>query len=365
MATKAKKTIVKKGNSSMKAKSRTIKKSNIKSTRRFPLWSIILIVAFIAGIGIYLVYKSFAAGPNLRFQILKNSACVNSVTAADSSVNIRISRTSGSQTINNIRVLVDGNPVATSPSSINGPVTNILIAQPTLSASPANHTIRVTGTKQSEQVEFSPYCEANGSTNVYVNVVGTTPSPNPNPTPNPSPGTGLGPRLYESLSQADINNGSVVSSGTESSSNAVFGERPANIWCNQGACSVSYNYGNPQQAIIKPAWNCTNGSGWAYKAASGPKVGRWLCMQDYVLANDSVVRPWLRVAACESGGNWAINTGNGYYGGVQFSLATWQSVGGQGLPSNNSAHEQAYRAEILRQRSGLGQWPVCGRYYGG
>lgn len=74
---------------------------------------------------------------------------------------------------------------------------------------------------------------------------------------------------------------------------------------------------------------------------------------------------WDRVAQCESGGNWAINTGNGYYGGVQFSLATWQSVGGQGLPSDNSKAEQIRRAEILRLRSGLGQWPVCGpRWYG-
>jgi murein DD-endopeptidase MepM/ murein hydrolase activator NlpD len=74
---------------------------------------------------------------------------------------------------------------------------------------------------------------------------------------------------------------------------------------------------------------------------------------------------WDRVAACESGGNWSINTGNGYYGGVQFSLATWQSVGGIGYPHQNSKREQIHRAEILRQRSGLGQWPHCGpRWYG-
>lgn len=74
---------------------------------------------------------------------------------------------------------------------------------------------------------------------------------------------------------------------------------------------------------------------------------------------------WDRVAACESGGNWAISTGNGYYGGVQFSLATWRSVGGQGYPHQNSKAEQIRRAEILRLRSGLGQWPVCGRRWHG
>ena len=72
---------------------------------------------------------------------------------------------------------------------------------------------------------------------------------------------------------------------------------------------------------------------------------------------------WSGVAQCESGGNWAINTGNGYYGGLQFLLSTWRSVGGQGYPHQNSPDEQAYRAEILKNRSGLGQWPVCGRYY--
>jgi LysM repeat protein len=68
---------------------------------------------------------------------------------------------------------------------------------------------------------------------------------------------------------------------------------------------------------------------------------------------------WDRLAACESGGNWAINTGNGYYGGLQFMLSTWQAVGGQGYPHQNSRAEQIYRAEILQARSGWGQWPQC------
>jgi hypothetical protein len=79
--------------------------------------------------------------------------------------------------------------------------------------------------------------------------------------------------------------------------------------------------------------------------------------------HNDLVWHWQGVADCESGGNWSINTGNGYYGGVQFSLETWRSVGGSGYPHQNSAGEQAYRADILRQRSGLGQWPVCGSRY--
>ena len=45
---------------------------------------------------------------------------------------------------------------------------------------------------------------------------------------------------------------------------------------------------------------------------------------------------WDAVAACESGGNWAINTGNGYYGGLQFTMGTWRSNGGSGSPHNAS-----------------------------
>ena len=66
-----------------------------------------------------------------------------------------------------------------------------------------------------------------------------------------------------------------------------------------------------------------------------------------------------QLAQCESGGNWAANTGNGYYGGVQFSAQTWRAVGGSGLPHENSREEQIHRATILQQQSGWGQWPAC------
>jgi LysM repeat protein len=68
---------------------------------------------------------------------------------------------------------------------------------------------------------------------------------------------------------------------------------------------------------------------------------------------------WDQLAACESGGNWAINTGNGYYGGLQFSLSSWQAVGGSGLPSDASREEQIARGEQLRARQGWGAWPSC------
>jgi resuscitation-promoting factor RpfB len=69
---------------------------------------------------------------------------------------------------------------------------------------------------------------------------------------------------------------------------------------------------------------------------------------------------WDRLAQCESGGNWAINTGNGYYGGLQFNLGTWQAYGGSGLPSNASRETQIAIATKVRDASGgYGAWPGC------
>jgi len=71
---------------------------------------------------------------------------------------------------------------------------------------------------------------------------------------------------------------------------------------------------------------------------------------------------WDRIAQCESGGNWAANTGNGYYGGLQFSLGTWRAYGGSGLPSQASRATQIAIATKVRDASGgYGAWPVCGR----
>jgi hypothetical protein len=67
------------------------------------------------------------------------------------------------------------------------------------------------------------------------------------------------------------------------------------------------------------------------------------------------------IAACESGGNPATNTGNGFYGKYQFTLSTWQSVGGTGNPAAASEAEQNKRAAMLYAREGAAPWPVCGR----
>jgi resuscitation-promoting factor RpfA len=81
-------------------------------------------------------------------------------------------------------------------------------------------------------------------------------------------------------------------------------------------------------------------------------------------ANAATDATWDRLAQCESGGNWAINTGNGYYGGVQFNLATWRAYGGTGLPSNASRGQQIAVAERVLAKQGWGAWPSCSKKTG-
>lgn len=71
---------------------------------------------------------------------------------------------------------------------------------------------------------------------------------------------------------------------------------------------------------------------------------------------------WDAIAQCESGGNWAINTGNGFSGGLQFTPSTWRAYGGQGAAQNASREQQIAVAERVKQGQGLGAWPVCGRH---
>jgi resuscitation-promoting factor RpfA len=85
------------------------------------------------------------------------------------------------------------------------------------------------------------------------------------------------------------------------------------------------------------------------------------------LAGNAAAAPdneWDRVAACESGGNWGINTGNGYHGGLQFSQGTWSAHGGGEFASSAnqaSRDQQIAVAERVLATQGRGAWPVCGR----
>ncbi|MFF5446975.1 transglycosylase family protein [Streptomyces sp. NPDC012888] len=81
-------------------------------------------------------------------------------------------------------------------------------------------------------------------------------------------------------------------------------------------------------------------------------------------ANAATASQWDAVAQCESGGNWSINTGNGYYGGLQFSASTWAAFGGKSYaPQANQASkaQQIAIAEKVLKGQGKGAWPHCGK----
>jgi hypothetical protein len=79
-------------------------------------------------------------------------------------------------------------------------------------------------------------------------------------------------------------------------------------------------------------------------------------------ANAASGRTWNRLAQCESGGRWHINTHNGYYGGLQISRSTWRGYGGRHfakLPSRARRTEQIKVAERIKRGQGWGAWPSC------
>jgi resuscitation-promoting factor RpfA len=78
-------------------------------------------------------------------------------------------------------------------------------------------------------------------------------------------------------------------------------------------------------------------------------------------ASDST---WDRLAQCESGGRWNIDTGNGFSGGLQFTASTWKAYGGAGSAKNASREEQIAVAERVLAAQGWGAWPVCSRKAG-
>ncbi len=96
----------------------------------------------------------------------------------------------------------------------------------------------------------------------------------------------------------------------------------------------------------------------------GATVAGGVAVADTAHAAGSV---WDRVARCESGGNWKINTGNGYYGGLQFSASTWRAYGGARYASRANGASRAQQivvAQRVLRAQGPGAWPVCGHRAG-
>ena len=84
-------------------------------------------------------------------------------------------------------------------------------------------------------------------------------------------------------------------------------------------------------------------------------------------ANAVTMKTWSRLAKCESGGRWHLNTHNGYYGGLQISPGTWRANGGKKYASNAHAatkREQVRVAKRIKRSQGWGAWPTCSRRIG-
>jgi hypothetical protein len=105
------------------------------------------------------------------------------------------------------------------------------------------------------------------------------------------------------------------------------------------------------KSLVKTAFACG-----LIAASLGPSAA---------VANAAPPSPnWDAVAQCESGGNWAANTGNGEYGGLQFKPATWAQYGGVGNPAAASKQEQIAVANRVLAEQGLEAWPKCGAQSG-
>lgn len=98
----------------------------------------------------------------------------------------------------------------------------------------------------------------------------------------------------------------------------------------------------------------------AYQAAEAAVQAQQVAAAPVVASGGTVTGGvWAALRQCESGGNYAEDTGNGYYGAYQFSLGTWASLGYGGMPSSAPPAVQDAAAQALQARSGWGQWPVC------
>ncbi|MBO1418748.1 transglycosylase family protein, partial [Streptomyces sp. FH025] len=113
---------------------------------------------------------------------------------------------------------------------------------------------------------------------------------------------------------------------------------------------------------IVPTALCAFTVAFAAPAAQAAPPGRGTGT-DHGGRSDGGGYDWDRVAACESSGDWHINNGNGYFGGLQFDQSTWRANGGLAYASRAdlaSREEQIAVAEHLADRRGLSPWPVCG-----
>ncbi|HEY6279338.1 MAG TPA: transglycosylase family protein [Streptosporangiaceae bacterium] len=148
---------------------------------------------------------------------------------------------------------------------------------------------------------------------------------------------------------------------------------PAIWWANRrqvpnpGVISVGQRLRLPGKPRVR-AWLARAAQATAATAAVSPATGSQASGPAPVTAAGPVPAQsggvnWSAIAACESGGNWGTSTGNGFYGGLQFTQQTWLGYGGgQYAPSANLASpaQQIAVAQRVVAGQGIGAWPVCG-----
>jgi LysM repeat protein len=106
----------------------------------------------------------------------------------------------------------------------------------------------------------------------------------------------------------------------------------------------------------------TTGRTLARTAIAGAVIGAPLAAAPVASADTGTA--WDKLAQCESTGNWSINTGNGFSGGLQFTPSTWRAFGGTGAAHHASREEQIVVAERVLAKQGWGAWPACSRKLG-
>lgn len=107
---------------------------------------------------------------------------------------------------------------------------------------------------------------------------------------------------------------------------------------------------------------------WALSRGGGDEVAAVAALTEadtFVAALPAErVATWDRLAECETNGDWSADTGNGFFGGLQFTQQSWDAVGGTGSPAAASRNEQIMRGEMLFDDQGWGAWPNCSETLG-
>lgn len=167
-------------------------------------------------------------------------------------------------------------------------------------------------------------------------------------------------RIAASLAAVLLSTGITITDATAAPSASDAGEFVGPSLYNVPAYSLrSFRFDESESYITPPAPPPA-----APEARPAPRVRPQRASRARVVAAGASGGAFARLRKCESGGNYAANTGNGYYGAYQFSLSTWRSLGYGGYPHQASPATQDAAARRLQARSGWGQWPACARKLG-